>query len=443
MADAEDMRRMLRHVAAIRDAGEQERFLRGLPGPVRRLIWSEWNWQAHPGQEEPNTDWRVWLMMAGRGFGKTRTGAEWVWARAREGAGVQIALVGATIEDVVRIMIEGESGLSAVARADESLKWRSSRSRVDFSTGAVGFAYSGERPGKLRGPQHHHAWCDEIARWTHPDETWDNLMLGLRLGRHPRAVVTTTPKSMPLLKRIKAMDRVHESGGRTIGNVHLPEDFIERVTDLYAGTRLGRQELGGELIEDVEGALWPRALIEASRGSGSIAREELSRVVIGVDPPAGVNGAACGIVVAGLSGETGHVLADASVAGLSPEGWATAVAAAARRWQADRVVAEVNQGGRMVESVLRAVEPQLPLKLVHASQGKSARAEPVAALFERGAVRLAGCFPELEDELAGMIAGGSPDGPGRARSPDRADAMVWALTELMLRRRGVPKVRPV
>lgn len=446
-SDEQALRRMLRLVAAIADDEELERFLRGLPKPERRRVEAEWAWQAHRGQEEPEDDWRVWLMMVGRGFGKTRAGAEWVWRQAREGAGTRIALVGANMEDVVKIMIEGESGLQAAKRPDESLRWMPSRARVDFSTGASGYAYSAERPGKLRGPQHHHAWCDEIAKWTRGQETWDNLMLGLRLGDRPRAVVTTTPQAIALLTRIAEMERVTVTRGPTRANVHLPDDFVERVTGLYAGTRLGRQELEGELIEDAEGALWSRALIEGSRQSGTLARAELDRVVIGVDPPAGPStgsgqgGAACGIVVTGSRGKVGYVLADESVAGLSPEGWAAAVARAAARWRADRVVAETNQGGRMVESVLRAVEPHLPLRTVHASDGKVKRAEPVAALFERGAVRFVGCFPELEDELAGLISGGGYQGPGK--SPDRADAMVWALTELMLRRRGAPSVRPL
>jgi phage terminase large subunit-like protein len=475
MADEAEMRRLLREVAAIADDEELERFLKGLPAPARRRVEAEWFWQAHGGQEEPLCDgagggWRVWLMVAGRGFGKTRAGAEWVWARARENPQARIALVGANMDDVVKVMIEGESGLRAAARPDESLRWVASRWRVDFSSGATGFAYSAERPGKLRGPQHHHAWCDEIAKWSYGEEAWDNLMLGLRLGEAPRAMVTTTPKPIPLLKRIAGMERLALTRGRTAENRHLAGDYLERVEGLYAGTRLGRQELEGELIEDVEGALWSRALIEASRtppilpGTGRwqpagltegvqhLARsplhhashgppprpgEDFQRIVIGVDPPAGLDGA-CGIVVTGLRGGVGFVLADESVAGLSPEGWAAAVARTARRWRADRVVAEANQGGKMVESVLRAVEPQLPLRLVHASEGKVKRAEPVAALFERGAAKFAGAFPQLEDELAGLTLGGGYQGPGA--SPDRADAMVWALTELMLQRRGEPRI---
>jgi phage terminase large subunit-like protein len=270
-------------------------------------------------------------------------------------------------------------------------------------------------------------------------------MLGLRLGERPRAVVTTTPRPIPLVRRILALERVAETRGRTLDNVHLCEDFTASMLRIYGGTRIGRQELDGELIEDVEGALWSRELIEASRTQLPLSptlspegeREFFARIVVGVDPPAGVGGAACGIVVAGLGRDgVGYVLADASVKGLSPEKWAAAVARAAATWQADRVIAEANNGGKMIESLLRGVERNLPLRLVHASDGKAARAEPVAALFERGVAKFAGTFRELEDELAGLTIGGGYEGPGG--SPDRADACVWALTELMLGRQQAP-----
>ena len=474
------LRALLRRAAAL-EGEELERFLKGLPGPVRLGIAEAWFARAHEGQEEPAGDWRVWLMMAGRGFGKTRAGAEWVWARVREAASerpstlqrlstsletngsfatagtLRIALVGANLDDVEKVMVKGESGLQAAAGAGESVAWIASRKMARFSCagggGAEAYAYSGERPDKLRGPQHHFAWCDELAKWAQGDAAWDNLMLGLRLGVAPRALVTTTPKgggrSGPLLKRIAALERCVTTRGRTQDNRHLPDDYVRAVTGMYGGTRLGRQELDGELVEDVEGALWTREGIERCR-SLDFARDErtMARVVIGVDPPAGVEGSACGIVVVGRGADdlgpstslgTGYVLADASVEGLSPEGWAAAVARAARSWNADRVVAEANNGGRMIESVLRAVEPELPLKLVHASDGKAKRAEPVAALFERGRVRLAGAFPRLEDELCGLTIVGGYEGPGR--SPDRADAMVWALTELMLNERAAPSIR--
>jgi phage terminase large subunit-like protein len=398
----------------------------------------DWALKAHAGQQFPTGRWRLWMMMAGRGFGKTRVGAEWVSELARRDGSLRFALVGATIDEVAQVMIRGESGLMQVARPDEDVIWRPATRTVTFSTGALGFAYSGENPDKLRGPEHHYAWCDELAKWSYPEATWDNLMLGLRLGRRPRTLVTTTPRPIALVRRLAGeADRL--SRGATFDNPHLPAAFVEGVAALYRGTRFARQELLGEIVEEVAGALWSKAALEGCRilpagGDG------LVRVVIGVDPPASRDGDACGIVACALDGDgVGHVLADHSVGGLSPEGWARAVAAAAQAHGADRVVAEANQGGDMVASVLKAADCALPVRLVRASRGKAARAEPVAALFESGRVRLRGRFPELEDELCGLAIGGAYEGPGR--SPDRADAMVWALTELMLTRGGEPVVR--
>ncbi len=419
------------------------RMLRRAPGPVRRRLFEEWFWQAHAGQGEPEGAWRVWLIMAGRGFGKTKAGAEWVLARARGTPGARIALVAPTIEEVAKVMIEGESGLIAAARTGETVHWSPTQGIAALPNDATGFAYSGERPAKLRGPQHHFAWGDEIAQWRHADSAWDNLRLGLRLGERPRAVLTTTPRPAPVLRRIIAAERTALTGGRTHENVHLSADFLDAVTGLYARTRLGRQELDGLLLDEAEGALWSRALIESTRVPPKMMeRGRLARVVIGVDPPGSVQGDACGIVAAGLDrAGTGYVLGDHSVAGRTPEGWAAAVAAAAAEWEADLVIAEGNMGGAMVESVLRAADRDLPLRLAHARDNKSARAEPVATLFERGRVRLAGSFPALEDELAGLCAGGVYAGPGR--SPDRADAMVWALHELMLKRRRSPSISAI
>lgn len=267
---------------------------------------------------------------------------------------------------------------------------------------------------------------------------WDNLVMGLRLGECPRILATTTPRAVPLLQRLLAEPDVAITRGRTEDNAdHLPPRFLRDVRRAYGKSLLGRQELDGELVADLSGALWTRALLEDCREAA--ATSPPVRAVVGVDPPASAGGDACGIIVVAL-GEDGvaRVLADASLQKPSPERWARAVARTAEAWRADRVVAEANQGGAMVASVLRAADVALPLRLVHASRGKVARAEPVAALYEAGRVRHAGCFPALEDELCGLIAGGDYQGPGR--SPDRADALVWALTELMLGRRGEPRV---
>jgi phage terminase large subunit-like protein len=435
---AEDLPAELKALAL--SAPEERRyFVDNAKGRVMRTLWEGWDIWAHEGQEIPLGDWRVWLMMAGRGFGKTKTGAEWVSSLARADGKLRIALVGATLQDVAKVMVEGKSGLIRTAHMDEDVIWVPSRGTLTFASGAMAFAYSGEDPEKLRGPEHHFAWCDELAKWRYPDAAWNNLMLGLRLGDEPRTLVTTTPQPLPLLRQLIDEESTHLSRGRTRDNRYLPDAFVEAAVAAYGGTRIGRQELDGELIEDAEGALWTRTLIEASRaGPGE---EEYRRVVIGVDPPASSSGDACGIVAVGLGGDgVAYVIGDHSMAGLSPEGWARRVAEAYAVHQADRVIAENNNGGDMVESVLRGAALNLPVKRAFATRGKTARAEPVAALFEKGRAKFAGAFPELEDELAGLTTGGGYQGPGR--SPDRADAMVWAMTELMLGKEAqAPRVR--
>jgi phage terminase large subunit-like protein len=404
---------------------------------------AEWDWRRWrtAGQEVPGGDWRTWLVMAGRGFGKTRMGAEWVRELAEAGGSdTRIALVGATIAEVRAVMIEGESGLLSVGPPGKRPIWEPSVGRLTWPNGVQGLVYSAENPEKLRGPSHHFAWCDELAKWGYPQETWDNLQMGLRLGATARAMVTTTPRPIELVRKLFGDVAVAKTFGATTDNAFLPQAFTDWVQDTYAGTRLGRQELDGELIDDVAGALWTRAAIEACRAR---AMSEARRVVIGVDPPAGVGGDACGIVVVALGGDgVAYVLEDASVSGLAPEGWAAAVAGAAARYKVDRVIAEANNGGSMVESVLLAADAALPVQLVHASQGKSARAEPVAMLYSKGRVRHLGAFPALEDELCGLVQGGGYEGPGR--SPDRADALVWAVWALMLGKRvNEPRIRVV
>jgi phage terminase large subunit-like protein len=436
--DGADFEALLALAALIEDPEDLERFVHRLPTPVRRRMVETWEWQAHGGQREPEGDWRVWLLMAGRGFGKTRAGAEWVSARAREKPGARIALVGASREDVAKVMIEGPSGLLAVARTGEAPLWVPSRGVVLFDSGAEGHVYSAAAGEGLRGPEHDYAWCDELAKWERAAAAWDNLQLGLRVRERPRAMVTTTPRPLALLRAIRDDPATVVSRGRMEDNLHLDEAVRAEARRRYGATRLGRQELDGELFDSVEGALWTRALIEESRcapcGSG------YRRVVVGVDPPVSADGDACGIVVCALRADgVAEVVADHSVGGLSPEGWALKAAAAARAWGAHRVVAEKNNGGLMVESVLRAADVSLPVRLVHAADGKSARAEPVAALFEAGRAKLAGTFPELEDEMCALVLGGGYEGKG---SPDRADAMVWAMTELMLgERQAEPRVR--
>ena len=379
----------------------------------------------------------MWLIRAGRGFGKTRAGAEWVSDIARTVKNARIALVGATAQDVRRVMIEGESGLLAVAQGGDTIDYRREAGEVHFGTGAVAAIFSAAAPDKLRGPQHEAAWCDELAKWRYGDAAWDNLMLTVRGRDDARTLVTTTPRPIPLLQRIMALPDTVETRGSSHDNPHLPKSFLEAIEAQYGGTRLGRQEIAGELLEDVVGALWSRELLEACRVA---VVPKLVRTVVAVDPPASAEGDACGIVAVALGEDgRGYVLEDASVAGLSPEGWARAVVRCAERHRADRVIAEKNQGGNMVASVLFAADAALPLALVHASQGKVARAEPVSLLYEAGKVSHVGAFPDLEDELCGFVMGGGYHGPGR--SPDRADALVWALGEVLLKKRKAARVR--
>ena len=411
------------------------------PAQLRELRphWEIW---AHEGQIAPEGGWHTWLIMAGRGYGKTRAGAEWVRAIAESDPTARIALVGDSLGEARRVMVEGPSGLLALPRPPWRPVFEPSKRQLTWPNGATATLYSAGEPESLRGPQHSHAWCDEIAKWGQShgcaESAWDNLLLGLRLGHRPQVVATTTPRSVPLLKRLLAQEDVAVTRGTTADNQdHLAHGFFRSVTVRFGRSLLARQELDGELIEEIEGALWSRALLESAREEG--AHADSTRVVIGVDPPASSGGDACGIIVCALGADgLGRVLADCSVRKPMPERWARAVANAARVWSSDRVVAEANQGGEMVRSVLHAAEIALPIKLVHASRGKSARAEPVAALYEAGRVRHAGQFPELEDQLCGLMAGGGYEGPGR--SPDRADALVWALTELMLGRKREPRV---
>ena len=434
-----DIKQRLMIALARRTPAEQRDWLsRCRPGD-RLLIDAAFEAWAEDGQMMPPADgWRVWLMMAGRGYGKTRAGAEWIHRLAITG-GKRIALVAASIDEARSVMVEGASGLLAIARRTRTrVKWEPSLGRLTWPRGSQAQLFSGDHPDGLRGPEHDYAWCDELAKWRRAEEAWDSLQMGLRRGPRPRALVTTTPRPMALLERLRKDQYTIETGGRTRDNINLPAQFVEVMTATYGQTRLGRQELDGELIEDVEGSLWPRALIERCRCD---VPDAIDRVVIGVDPPAGAGPEcdACGIVVAARRGEQFFVLADESVQGLSPDGWARAVGQAATRWNADRIVAEANNGGEMVRACLVAAGASVRPKLVHASRGKVARAEPIALYFEAGRAWFAGSFPELEDELAGLSTGGHYEGPGR--SPDRADAMVWAMTELAEGRSSIPQVR--
>jgi phage terminase large subunit-like protein len=465
LSEAERARSSPAERLAMLELEQRRAFLKELPPRLKDGFLTSWEMLARPAQLAPDGDWRIWMIMAGRGCGKTRAGAQWVLKLA-ETPGLRIALTGPTEDEARGVMVEGASGILASAPDGGRPVWEPSLGRLSWANGTQAFVHSGANPEALRGPEHDYGWCDELAKWPRAEASWDNLMFGLRRGALPRVLVTTTPRPTPLMRKLATRGDVALTRGRTADAALLAPSVVDYLTGLYGGTRFGRQELDGELIEDVEGSLWPRDLIERCRVEAVVARSEATRqssfgasdqglagllpcarndgfrrIVIGVDPPASAEGDACGIVVCILcDDDIAYVVDDASVSGRSPEGWARAVAGAARKWGADRVVAEGNQGGAMVESVLRAADVDLPVRMVHASIGKAARAEPVAALFERGAAKFAGAFPALEDELAGLIAGGGYEGPGR--SPDRADAMVWAMTELMLgRRRAEPRIR--
>jgi phage terminase large subunit-like protein len=394
---------------------------------------------AHPHQEPPacannGGPWTTWLVLGGRGAGKTRLGAEWVRALAygaspyADAPHGRIALVGETEHDVREVMVEGASGILRAAPRAERPLWLPSRRRLEWPNGAIAQAFSADDPESLRGPQFDAAWADELAKWRQAEAAFDMLQFGLRLGARPRQLITTTPRPTALVKRLLADPRTAVTRASTHANAaHLSPAFLAEVLDRYAGTQLGRQEIDGEIIEDRVGALWSRALIEDCRVD---AAPDLARIVVGVDPPAAARpGAdACGIVAAGR-GVDGlfYVLEDATVAGLAPAAWAERAIALYRRRSANTLVAEVNQGGDMVRAVLAQVDPTVPVKTVHATRGKWVRAEPIAALYTQGRVKHVGRpFAALEDQMCDFVQSGLPDGS----SPDRLDALVWALTEL-------------
>ncbi|MEW9806816.1 DNA-packaging protein [Mesorhizobium sp. ZMM04-5] len=385
-----------------------------------------------------------WLVTGGRGSGKTRLGAEWVNGLAHgmppfsSGHRYEhFALVGETLGDVREVMIEGPSGICAIA-TDERPRYETSRRRLVWPSGAVAHAFSSEDPESLRGPQFEAAWCDEAAKWKNAEATFDMLQFGLRLGPRPMQIITTTPRPTRLMRRLIADPAVTHAKLSTERNAaNLSAGFFAALSERYGGTRLGRQELEGELIEDREDALWSREMLVDARVAEAGA---LRRIVVAVDPPAGSRKTsdACGIVAAGLDDEgRAVVLDDATLKAAQPQAWASAAVAVYRRLEADCIVAEVNQGGDMVTAVIRTVDATVPVKAVRANRGKWLRAEPVAALYSRGRVRHAGRFAELEDEMCDF----GPDGLSGGRSPDRVDALVWAITDLMPRAGAVPRIR--
>lgn len=444
--------------------GTLDAFLGGLSASeLTRLHYDFELWarddQLPPSLAQSGAPWTTWLVLGGRGAGKTRAGAEWVRAivlgsgRDKSAPAVRVALVAETLADARAVMVEGVSGLLAVHPPDARPLYEPSKRQLTWANGAVAQLFSAEDPDSLRGPQFSAAWCDELCKWRRPQETWDMLQFGLRLGEAPRQVVTTTPRPTKLIKGLLADPLTAVARAPTSANAaHLAPSFLAAIVARYRGTRLGRQELDAELLEDRVDALWPRDLIERCRVSSV---PPLSRVVVAVDPPAssGPRADACGIIVAGLGPDAlradarvedaraedarAYVLADLTRERASPLEWARAVVAAYRRFEADRIVVEINQGGDLVETVIRQIDRTVPVRAVRAMRGKWLRAEPVAALYEQGRVAHLGALPELEDEMSDF----GPEGLSGGASPDRVDALVWALTDLLLKDRPEPRIR--
>lgn len=414
-------------------------WLLSLPEPVRNSVLGsmtaqekavflyDWRRWARENQLWPEGDWKVWLLLAGRGFGKTRTGAEAVRSRIEAGVWKRVALVAPTAADARDVMVEGESGLLAVCPPWYRPVYEPSKRRLTWPDGQIGTLYSADEPERLRGPQHDGAWCDEPASWRYP-EAWDMLMFGLRLGDDPRVVVTGTPKPIKLIKELIQDSSTHVTAGTTYENRrNLAPGFFEKVVRKYEGTRLGRQELLAQILDDNPNALWRREDIERTR----VAKHpDLTRVVVAIDPAVTdeEGSAETGIVVGGVDDSGSYyVLEDRSLRA-SPRGWALAAVSAFHTFRADRIIGERNNGGDMIEALLRTVDPEVPYKSVVATRGKAIRAEPIASLYERGIVHHVGTFPALEDQMVEWDP--SMEGP----SPDRMDALVWALTELSERR---------
>ena len=386
---------------------------------------NDWLSSARPDQITPEGDWLTWLILAGRGWGKTRTGAEDLAWYALANPGVRCAVVAPTSADARDTCVEGDSGLIGVLPREAVQAWNRSLGELILVNGSRFKTFSADEPERLRGPQHHRAWADELAAWRYP-EAWDQLMFGLRLGQRPQAVVTTTPKPTALVKQLATAPTTRITRGSTFDNAaNLAPSALQMLRERYEGTRLGRQELNAEILGDVPGALWTMATLDSYRLRHKPA--DLGRIVVAVDPAVTAEETSDyhGIIVAGLAGQMGAVLEDASLQG-SPMEWARRAVSLYRSYGADAIVVEVNQGGDMVAQTIRTIDPQARIIEVRASRGKHVRAEPIAALYEQGKIAHVGAFPELENQMTQMTTSGFTG----AGSPDRVDALVWAFTEL-------------
>ena len=393
-----------------------------------------WPLRARDSQLPPEEDWDTWLILAGRGFGKTRTGAEWVRAQVENKHAHRIALVARTLSEAQSIMIEGESGLLNICPPLNKPIYEPSKRKLTWPSGAYALAFSSHEPDQLRGPQFDAAWCDELASWEYPDQTWDNLNFALRLGRRPRSVVTTTPKPIELVRSLPNKPGVHVTRGSTYENQdNLAPSFFKGITEQYDGTRIGRQEIYAELMDEDEDALWKREWIEKARISSA---PPMSRIVVAVDPAMSTKptSSETGIVVVGADArlKQAFVLADES-GRLTPNGWALRAIHLYEKFNAMRIVVEDNAGGQMAEATIQnAVDRTISIKTLHARRGKYIRAEPIASLYEQGRVHHVGRFPELEDQMCTWNADLGP-----SHSPDRADALVHAITDLILDRNPI------
>lgn len=390
-------------------------------------LWYDWPSWARDEQLMPEGDWLTWLVLAGRGFGKTRSLAEAVRTIVTREPGIRIAIIGPTAADCRDVIIEGESGIVSVFPGGEKPEYLPSKRLLRFANGSLGFVYSAEEPERLRGPQHHYAVVDELAVYPDAEALWDNLRFGLRLGTRPRVIVTTTPKPLLFLKKLMADASTVVTRGSTFDNsANLPAPVLDYFRRVYGGTRIGQQELMGVVLDEAEGALWHRSRIEALRVQEA---PELVRIVVAIDPSttSGENSDECGIIAAGIGADGhGYVLADRSCR-LPPDQWAARAISLYDHLEADKVIAESNAGGDMIESVLRTIRRSIPYEKIHASRGKVVRAEPIAALYEQGRVHHIGDLSALEDEMVNFVPG------ALSKSPNRADALVWALTFLMVK----------
>lgn len=404
-----------------------------------------WRFWARPEQIAPNGDWNIWLINAGRGFGKTRAGVEWVREKVRQGGQKRIAAVAATNSDIERVMVKGESGfLACCSPSDKTVngvklgmpEWSPTKRTLTWENGAQVQFFSAEEPERLRGPQFHHAWCDELCAWNKDRDTWDMLQFCLRLGSHPQVCITTTPKPTKLLREITKNPKTVVTSGSTFDNsANLASTYLEAVRTQYEGTRLGRQELFAEVLDEASGALWTRGMLaECEIDAEDV--PELVRVVVSVDPAVSANAESdmTGMIVAGMDlNGTCYILADHTDR-YTPEQWATKAVELYNEYEADCIVAERNQGGEMVRHTLMTVDETVPIRMVHASRGKFARAEPVSSLYERGKVRHVKGLDALEDQLVQWEPLGS------IGSPDRLDALVWAITNLALKNVAKPSL---